>query len=119
MKKLSKLLCGAMFAGLFLAGCGQSEPDKDMTPAQVKEAAAKMDAAQLQSKMDQYVKVIDVKKAELEKAMGKLKEVPVDKILSEDASKIKSEIENVSSSISSLNARMQVYAEQLKAKSGK
>ena len=120
MKKLSiALFSGAIFAGMLLSGCGQSEPDKDMTPAQVKEAAAKMDTAQIQSKIDQYVKVIDSKKTELEKATGKLKEIPIDKILSEDAGKIKNEIEKITGSISSLNSKMQVYAEQLKAKAGK
>ena len=119
MKRLSTALCGILVAGMLLAGCGQSEPDKDMTPAQVKEAAAKMDAAQIQSKIDQYVKVIDSKKVELEKATAKLKDIPIDKTVGTDIKNIKAEIEKTTSSISTLTSRMQVYADELKAKSGK
>lgn len=119
MKRLSTALCGALIAGILLSGCGQSEPDKNMTQEQVKEAAGKMDSSQIQSKIDQYMKVIDVKKAELEKAAAKLKDIPLDKMLSEDTQKLKNEIEKSTNSVSALTSKMQVYADELKAKSAK
>lgn len=116
-KRTIGFLAGSMIAGFLLAGCGQGQPEAKMTPEQVKAEAAKMDAKQLQAKIDSYKPAIDAKKAELEKVIAKLKAVPLDKMLSDDTKKIKAESEDINGAISKLSSDMQIYVDELKAKS--
>jgi len=115
MKKLLAIVSGAMLAGIILVGCGQG-PDEKMTAEQVKADAAKLDAKQLQAKIDSYKPAIDAKKAELEKVLAKLKEVPLDKMLSDDTKKIKADSEKIGNSITKLTSDMKIYADELKTK---
>jgi len=119
MKMFSKTLMCILVAALLasVAGCG-SKTDESKPIAEVKAEAEKMDIAQLRSMAMQYKDAVVEKKAQVEKLTGDLKNIPLAKMLGEEAKSIKSEIDTVTKSLSALNERLNVYYGKLKEKGG-
>ena len=65
-----------------------------------------------------YKDAILDKKTELNKLTSKLKDIPVTKILSDEAKTLKDDIASLNKSVSELNKRFGIYFEKLKEKGG-
>lgn len=105
----------SLFLGFVLIGCGANGPDEGKTVEQIVEEVKQMDAAQIQAKIDQYTKLIESKTAELQPLMAELKKIPITQMLGEDAKKIKADMEEIKTSVTTLKSKMDVYIKALKA----
>lgn len=106
----------AVVLGILLIGCGSSGGvDENKTVAQIVEEVKQMDMAQIQSKIEQYTDAIEAKKTELEPLITELKKIPITQMLGEDAKKIKADMEEIKSSITTLKQKMDVYVNALKS----
>jgi hypothetical protein len=101
-----------------IAGCGGKKADESKPISEVKTEAEKMDAGQLRSMAMTYKEAIVAKKGEVEKITAKLKEIPVTELLGQEASNLKTDIENLNKSVNALKARFDVYYQKIKEKSG-
>ena len=108
---------------LGLIGCGDSGDSGKPAPggkvdtttpiAELKAAAASMDVEQLKTIATKYQKAIVAKKADIEKVTAKLQEIPKLELLGEEAKTLKAEIDEITSSLSTLKERFQVYLDKL------
>ena len=115
MKKLLTVLaCTVLVAGL-MTGCGKGV-DENKPLSEVQTEAAKLDEAALKAKIADCEKFLAEKKAELEKVAAKIKDIPLDKILSEESKKLKEQTEKISESIRKVSAQMKVYVDEAAAK---
>ena len=119
MKQLKTITIFSMVAllAMSLIGCG-SKADEDITVADAKAEAEKMDVEQLKAKAMAYKDAIVAKKADVEKVMAKIKEIPPMEAMGEDAKSLKAEVDKINESISNLKAIFQVYYDKLKEKGG-
>jgi len=102
---------------LALVGCGE-KADESKPIGEVKAEAEQMDADKLRSMALTYKEAIVAKKGEVEKVAGKIKDIPVAKMLGDEAKELKSEIDTLNKSVSALTERFQVYYDKLKEKGG-
>ena len=102
---------------LALVGCGK-KADESKPLNEVKAEAEKMSVEKLRSMALTYKDAIMAKKGEVEKVAGKLKDIPVAKMLDEEAKGLKTEIEALNKSVSALKERFQVFYDKLKEKGG-
>ena len=107
----------AILSILFASGCGK-KADESKPMSEIRAEAEKMDAAKLRAMAQQYKSSLMAKKAEVDKLMAKVKEIPVTEALGEEAKKLKADIENVQKSVTALQERFTVYYEKLKEKKG-
>jgi len=77
-----------------------------------------MDASQLRSMAESYKQAILAKKPEIDKMMEKLKQIPVDKIMSDEAKGIREQMDTLNKSIAALKERLNIYINKLKEKGG-
>lgn len=107
------------FALLF-AGCGDSATSEDSTktPKEIRDKAAAMDKAALQSTIDSYNTDIAAKQAELEKVKEQLKGMTPDQLLGDDAKKTNELNASIASDINNLQRNLAIYAEELAKKAG-
>lgn len=70
----------------------------------------------MKAKIADCEKFLAEKKAELEKVAAKIKDIPLDKILSEESKKLKEQTEKISESIRKVSAQMKVYVDEAAAK---
>jgi predicted nucleic acid-binding Zn-ribbon protein len=100
-----------------LLGCGgKADESKPMT--EVKAEAEKMNVEQLKAAATKYKDAIVAKKADVQKLMDKVKEVPPMEALGDEAKELKTDIDSLNKSISSLKDRFQVYYDKLAEKGG-
>ena len=109
--------CLLVVCFLALVGCGK-KADESKPLNEVKAEAEKMSVEKLRSMALAYKDAIMVKKGEVEKVAGKLKDIPVAKMLGDEARELKTEIEALNKSVSALKERFQVYYGKLKEKGG-
>jgi hypothetical protein len=118
--KTSKIIifyCLPVLCSLLLFGCGK-KADENKPLSEVRAEAEKMNAEKLRSMAMDYKEAVLGKKAELEKLAGQLKDIPVAKMLGDEAKGLKAEIEALNKSVSALTERFQVYYNKLKEKGG-
>ena len=118
--KTSKILifyCLLVLCSLLLFGCGK-KADENKPLSEVRAEAEKMNVEKLRSMAMEYKEADLGKKAELEKLAGELKDIPVTKMLGDEAKGLKAEIEALNKSASALKERFQVYYNKLKEKGG-
>ena len=106
-----------LFCTVGLFGCGK-KADETKPISEVKAEAEKMDLAKLTSMAETYKDAITAKKADLEKLVAELKEIPLAKALGEEAKSLKSDMESLNKSLSALKDRFQVYYDKIKEKGG-
>jgi len=98
-----------------LSVCGKKGVDTSKAISDVKAEAEKMDVSQLRQMALKYKDAILDKTKEVEKLMAKIK--PTD-ILSDEAKKIKADIDDLNKALGALKERFNVYHDKLKAKGG-
>ena len=109
--------CLLVLCFLALVGCGK-KADESKPRNEVKAEAEKMSVEKLRSMALMYKDAIMAKKDEVEKVAGKLKDIPVAKMLGDEAKELKTEIEALNKSASALKERFQIYYGKLKEKGG-
>ncbi len=109
--------CLVVLCALVLFGCGK-KADESKPVSEVKAEADKMSVDELRSMAIKYKDAILAKQGEVEKFTGKLKDIPITEMLGTEAKELKAEIENLSSSITALKKRFQVYYDNLEEKKG-
>ena len=111
-------LCCLMMILLFaLLGCGK-KADANKPIAAVKAEAEKMSAADLRAMALVYKQNLTGKKAEVDKLMGQLKDIPIAEKLGAEAKKLQAELKSLNDSIAALQQRFQIYYNKLKEKGG-
>lgn len=115
--KIVIFFCLSAVSMLVLYGCGK-KADENKPISQVKTEAEKMSTSQLRSMATKYKDAIMAKKGDAEKLADKLKDVPVTKILGEEAKSLKVEIDDLTKSVSALKERFEIYYQKLKEKGG-
>jgi uncharacterized coiled-coil DUF342 family protein len=111
------LFCALVLCSLVLFGCGK-KADESKPIGEVKAEAEQMDLKQLKAMATKYKEAILAKQPEIKKLTDKLKEIPVTKMLGEEAKEIKAEIDALNKSVSALKERFQVYYDKLKEQGG-
>jgi len=111
------VICLLVVCFVGLSGCGK-KADETKPISEVKTEAEGMSVEKLKSTAMAYKEALVAKKADVEKLMTKLKDVPVAKLMGEEAKGLKGEVDDLGKSISALKARFQVYYDKLKEKGG-
>jgi uncharacterized coiled-coil DUF342 family protein len=108
-----------MIAGCLVgfAGCGK-KADESKPIADVQAEAAKMNVEQLKAKAMEYKDALVAKKAEIEKVVAKLQEIPLTEKLGDEAKSLQADIGNLNKSVAALTERFQVYYNKLKEMGG-
>jgi len=111
------LYCLLTFCVMFVGGCGK-KADENKPVTEIKAEAEKMSVDQLRTASLKYKEAMLAKKAELEKIAAKLKEIPVTKMLSDEAAAIKADVDKLNKSFSALKERFDVYYQKVQEKGG-
>ena len=109
--------CTLVICSLGFLGCGK-KADETKPLSEVKAEADKMSIDKLRSMAMKYKDAILSKKGEVERLAAKLKDIPVAKMMGDEAKGLKAEIEAMNKSVSALKERFQVYYDKLKGKGG-
>jgi hypothetical protein len=118
MKTLGKVaFCLLVGCLLVLGGCGK-KADETKPLSDVKAEADSMSVEKLRSMAVTYKDAITAKKGEIAKVADKLKDIPVAKMLGDEAKGLKTDIDSLTKSASALKERFQVYYDKLKEKGG-
>ena len=115
MKRMMGALAGAFLAAGMLCGCGESV-DENKPIAEVQAEAAKLDAKQLEAKIEACKKFLDEKKKEADALAKKIGEIPLKDMLGDEAKNLKQEASKIAESVSKVTAQMDAYAKELKNK---
>jgi len=117
MRKMALYLMVAGVVFVF-SGCGEKKADENKPIGQVTAEAEKMSVGELRAMALKYKDAITGKKPEVDKMMAKLQGIPADKMLSEETTTFKAEVERLNKSIAALKERMDIYYNKLKEKGG-
>jgi len=112
-----RLYCLLGLCVLVLLGCGK-KADENRPVSEVEAEAEKMSVAELRSMALKYKEALMAKEGDVEKIMAELKEVPLTKMLGEEAKGLKADIDKVNKSISALTKRFEIYHNKIKEKDG-
>ena len=114
----NNILCFLLvLISLALCGCGK-KADENKPIGEVKAEAEKMSIEKLRSMAINYKEAITAKKGEVEKLASKLKDIPLTKIMSDEAKGLKADIDDLNKSVNALKERFDIYCEKLKEKGG-
>ena len=111
------LCCLLVSLSLTLCGCGK-KADENKPISEVKAEAKKMSVEKLKSMAVTYKEAITAKKEDVEKLASKLKDIPLTKMMGDEAKGLKADIDGLNKSISALKERFEVYYNKLKEKGG-
>ena len=111
------LCCLLVLISLTLCGCGK-KADENKPIGEVKAEAEKMSIEKLRSMAMTYKDAITAQKDEVGKLASKLKDIPLTKIMSDEAKGLKADIDGLNKSVSALKERFEVYYNKLKEKGG-
>lgn len=106
-----------VLSSLALCGCGK-KADENKPIGEVKAEAEKMSVEKLRSMAMTYKNAITAKRGEVEKLADKLKDIPLTKMMGDEAKGLKADIDELNKSVSSLKERFEVYYNKLKEKGG-
>jgi len=109
--------CLLVLCSLIVLGCGR-KADENKPISEVKAEAEKMNLHQLKSMALKYKDAIAAKNADVKKIAAKLEDIPVTKLLGEEAKGLKADIDNLNKSVSALKERFEIYYNRIKEKGG-
>lgn len=119
MNAVIKIGLCMLIAGCLLSFAGCSKKADETKPiGEVKAEAEKMSIEKLRSMAMTYKEAITAKKDEVEKLASKLKDIPLTKMMGDEAKGLKADIDGLNKSVSALKERFHVYFDKLKEKSG-
>lgn len=98
-------------------GCSK-KADENKPVSQVQAEADKMNIEQLKAKAMEYKNAIVAKKAEIEKVVAKLKEIPVTQQMGAEAKTLQADIATLNKAVAELTERFQIYYNKLKSMGG-
>jgi hypothetical protein len=105
-------VCVAICIAIGFAGCaGKADENKPLSDVQAD--AQKMDVEQLKAMATKYKDAITAKKAEVDKVMAKIKEVPIADAMGKEAGALKEEVDALSKSVKALKERFDIYYNKL------
>lgn len=84
--------------------------------AELQAAAQNMSVDELKAAATKYKDAILSKQPEVEKLLAKIKEIPITEALGQEAKTLKTDLQNLESTVASLKERYQVYYTKLKEK---
>ncbi|MHC4572139.1 MAG: hypothetical protein ACYS0C_08695 [Planctomycetota bacterium] len=111
------LYCLLALCSFALLGCGK-KADENKPISEVKAEAEKMSLDELRSMALKYKEAILAKQDEVAKIGAELKEIPLTKMLGEEAKGLKADIDNLNKSVSALKSRFEIYYNKVKEKDG-
>ena len=111
------LCCLLVLISLTLCGCGK-KADENKPIGEVKAEAEKMSVEKLRSMTMTYKDAITAKKDEVGKLTSKLKDIPLTKMMGDEAKGLKADIDGLNKSVSAFKERFEVYYNKLKEKGG-
>ncbi|MHC4638217.1 MAG: hypothetical protein ACYTBV_12070 [Planctomycetota bacterium] len=115
--KNTVLCCLLVLFSLALCGCGKKADEKKPV-SEVKAEAEKMSVEELRSMAMAYKETITAKIDEVEKLASQIKDIPLAKMMSDEAKGLKADIDELNKSVSALKERFEVYYNKLKEKGG-
>ena len=132
MKMVKTLVAFLLCTSILISGCSKKEngggsPEakgsvpkvsETTTIESIKNALPKLDIKQLESAAEDYKELISAKNADLTDIMDKITKIPLAEKLGEEAKSLKSELDVITESISSLTERLNLYVDQIKANGG-
>jgi hypothetical protein len=105
-------LCAAVCIAIGFAGCaGKADENKPLSDVQAD--AQKMDVEQLKAMATKYKDAIVAKKADVDKVMAKMKDIPATELLGKEAQSLKQDIDALSASVKALKERFDIYYNKL------
>lgn len=113
-----KFWCLLAVAALVIGGCGGKKADENKSISEVKTEAETMDVGQLRNMAMTYKEAIAAEKADLDKVAAQLKEIPIAQMVGDEAKQLKTDIDNLTGSVTALKERFEVYYQKLKEKGG-
>lgn len=134
-EKRNVVSCLLIFSLFLAVGCGKKpeEGTPPSTPApqtqavgvniekpvpEVQAEAKTMSVDSLKATALKYKEAILAKQGEVEKLAAKIKEIPITEALGQEAKTLKTDLQNVETSLKALKDRFQVYYDTLKEKGG-
>lgn len=115
MKKQILYILAVALALVIVGGCGKKADENKPMP-EVRSEAEQMGTSQLRATAMKYKEAIAAKRAEVEKLVEQLSEIPIAEKLGEEAANIKKEMDSLKESIDAFKERFQVYYDKLKEK---
>ena len=115
MKKLLLLSVVAVLV-LGFTGCGKKGVDTSKSTAEVKAEAPTLSVDQLKAKVETYTKAIAGKETEVNTVMAKMKELDITKMASEEGKKLKTEVDQITTSLKTLQEHLKIYKDALDEK---
>jgi len=116
MKLYKGMMALAVMA--LIAGCGGGSGgiDENKPVDQIATEASAMGQAELQKIVDKYESVIADKVSELDALKEKVKEIPMTELMGDKAKALKTDLGEITTSLSKLKDQLSVYAKELAAK---
>lgn len=99
-------------------GTGAVSVDTQKPIPEVQAQADTMSVESLRATALKYKEAILAKQAEIQKLADKLKEIPIADALGQEAKQLKTDVQNLETSLKALKDRFQVYYDTLKKKGG-
>jgi hypothetical protein len=105
-------VCAAVCIAIGFAGCaGKADEGKPL--ADVQADAQKMDVKQLTAMATKYKDAIVAKKADVDKVIAKIKDIPLADAMGKEAGELKKEVDALSTSVKALKERFDIYYNKL------
>ena len=99
-------------------GAKTASVDTEKPVSEIQAQAETMPVDNLKAVALKYKEAILAKQGEIEKLTAKIKEIPIAEALGEKAKTLKTELQNLQTSLTALKDRFQVYYDTLKKKGG-
>jgi len=100
------------------AGAGAASVDTQKPISEVQAQADTMSVDSLRATALKYKEAILARQAEIQKLAEKMKEIPIADALGQEAKQLKTDLQNLETSVKALKDRFQVYYDTLKKKGG-
>ncbi len=115
--KLATLISAMLVFTFIISGCGK-KADENKPISEVQAEAQKMNVEQLRQMAIAYKDALVAKQAEIDKLAAKVKEIPIADALGKEAHNLKADMDKLTTSVSALKERFNIYYDAVKAKGG-
>jgi len=114
MKSTAVMTCALVFlSSIILTGCGGGV-DEQRPISEVRAEADTMTLGQLESMVTRYERAIRNRESEIANLSERVREIPVAQMMGEEARALKSELDELNTSLRALTERLNIYAAALR-----